>query len=361
MVGAQQPTMSVIAAKAATSTMPIVYMSNDDPRKYGLVFSLQKLKTRVGRQIFRLFHQVPYDGTTWNMDPSPLQQLGPNFSHHTFSSAANGGVEIGYAVAVPNSYATSPNRRYPVIYALHGITMDEVSIATYYARSVFNIAGTADIIWVFPNGGRNSKFIDAVPGSPMFGVEMAESAIINELIPAVDAAFRTIPDQRHRFITGVSMGGAGSLRLAFRHPHLFAGVYPMCAAIDDNSSNIAAEEPDLLANMLGGNASLFDPLTIQVLAQSNKDKIIASGIKIHGQVGDQDRLMQLMQQLWAEFDSLGIPHGALDILQGIGHTDVILMTITEPSAWAIAISGGAQDSTRTQGPPGPPGRPGPQP
>jgi hypothetical protein len=71
--------------------------------------------------------------------------------------------------------------------------------------------------------------------------------------------------------------------------------------------------------------------------------------------------MQLMQQLWAEFDSLGIPHGALDILQGIGHTDVILMTITEPSAWAIAISGGAQDSTRTQGPPGPPGRPGPQP
>ena len=232
--------MPVIAAKAATSTMPIVYMSNDDPRKFGLVFSLQKLKTRVGRQIFRLFHQVPYDGTTWNMDPSPLQQLGPNFSHHTFSSAANGGVEIGYAVAVPNSYATSPNRRYPVIYALHGITMDEVSIATYYARSVFNIAGTADIIWVFPNGGRNSKFIDAVPGSPMF-------------------------------------------------------------------------------------------------------------------------LMQLMQQLWAEFDSLGIPHGALDILQGIGHTDVILMTITEPSAWAIAISGGAQDSTRTQGPPGPPGRPGPQP
>jgi hypothetical protein len=113
--------------------------------------------------------------------------------------------------------------------------------------------------------------------------------------------------------------------------------------------------------MLGGNASLFDPLTIQVLAQSNKDKIIASGIKIHGQVGDQDRLMQLMQQLWAEFDSLGIPHGALDILQGIGHTDVILKTITEPSAWAIAISGGAQDSTRTQGPPGPPGRPGPQP
>jgi len=92
-------------------------------------------------------------------------------------------------------------------------------------------------------------------------------------------------------------------------------------------------------------------LTAQSLAQSNKDQIIASGIKIHGQVGDQDGFMQLMQQLWAAFDSLGIPHEALDVLQGIGHTDVILKTITEPSAWAIAISGGAQDSTGTQGPP----------
>jgi S-formylglutathione hydrolase FrmB len=312
--------------------------------------SLQSLKTRIKRQIFRLFH-IPYDGTTWNMDPSPLVPLGPNYSHHTFISAANGGVEIGYTVAVPNSYATSPNRRYPVFYWLHGKYMDEVSIATYMATSVFDIAGTADIIWVYPNGGRNSKFIDAVPGSPMFGLEMAESEIINELIPVVDAAFRTIPDQQHRFIAGVSMGGAGCLRLAFRHPNLFAGVYPMAAAIDDNSSNIAAEEPDLLPNMLRGDASLFDPLTAQSLAQSNKDQIIASGIKIHGQVGDQDGFMQLMQQLWAAFDSLGIPHEALDVLQGIGHTDVILKTITEPSAWAIAISGGAQDSTGTQGPP----------
>ena len=47
--------MSVIAAKAATSTMPIVYMSNDDPRKYGLVFSLQKLKTRVGGKFSACF------------------------------------------------------------------------------------------------------------------------------------------------------------------------------------------------------------------------------------------------------------------------------------------------------------------
>jgi len=86
---------------------------------------------------------VPYDGTTWNMDPSPLVALGPNYSHHTFISAANGGVEIGYTVAVPNSYATSPNKRYPVIHALHGIMGDEVSTAVYYASSVFNIAGTA--------------------------------------------------------------------------------------------------------------------------------------------------------------------------------------------------------------------------
>ena len=62
----------------------------------------------------------------------------------------------------------------------------------------------------------------------------------------------------------------------------------MCAAIDDNSSNIATEEPDLLVNMLGGNASLFEPFTAQSLARNNKDQIIASGIKIHGQVGDQD-------------------------------------------------------------------------
>ena len=51
-----------------------------------------------------------------------------------------------------------------------------------------------------------------------------ESMIIKDLIPHIDATYRTIAGREHRWIGGMSMGGGGCLALAFTYPNLFSSV-----------------------------------------------------------------------------------------------------------------------------------------
>src|SRR5262249_40808849 len=93
-------------------------------------------------------------------------------------------------------------------------------------------------IIVFVNGGRNSKYMDAVGGSPMHGDVMVKSTIINELIPHIDNIYRTSPTKGGRSIQGASIGGMGPLRLAFKYSQFFSSVFGFASAIDDNASNV---------------------------------------------------------------------------------------------------------------------------
>src|SRR5262249_26066726 len=110
---------------------------------------------------------------------------------------------------------------------------------------------------VFPNPYQNSKYMDAAPGSPMSGIEMFESQFINELIPFIDANYRTQASRDGRAIMGFSGGGQGALRLAFKYPALFSSVEGMSIAVDDNASNVAVNEPQLLAAMILRQDSRF--------------------------------------------------------------------------------------------------------
>jgi S-formylglutathione hydrolase FrmB len=84
---------------------------------------------------------------------------------------------------------------------------------------------------VFPNPYQNSKYMDAAPGSPMSGIEMFESQFINELIPFIDANYRTQASRDGRAIMGFSGGGQGALRLAFKYPALFSSVEGMSSGL----------------------------------------------------------------------------------------------------------------------------------
>jgi endo-1,4-beta-xylanase len=74
----------------------------------------------------------------------------------------------------------------------------------------------APAICVFPNGGLSGYRDDVVPGTQV------ETMIIRELVPLIDATYRTKHDRTARVIGGFSMGGGGALRLALSYPHLFS-------------------------------------------------------------------------------------------------------------------------------------------
>jgi S-formylglutathione hydrolase FrmB len=75
------------------------------------------------------------------------------------------------------------------------------------------------MLMAFPNGGHNSGYIDSIDGTVR-----PETMIVEELIPHVDAAYRTITRREGRAVQGFSMGGGGALRIAAKHPDLFSSV-----------------------------------------------------------------------------------------------------------------------------------------
>ena len=131
-------------------------------------------------------------------------------------------------VFLPPGYSTNKNRRYPVIYALHGYSIgaqqwtQEIhvpqTIEGAFAR------GAQDMIVVLPD----SK---TVHNGSMYSSSVTtgdfERFIAHDLVAYIDAHYRTIPKRSGRGLIGHSMGGYGASRIGMKHPDVFGSLYIM--------------------------------------------------------------------------------------------------------------------------------------
>jgi len=134
-----------------------------------------------------------------------------------------------YKVYLPAGYEGS-GLRYPVIYLLHGrgdnlsawgrnkALLDEL-IAAGKMPAVIAVMPDA------PSSSRGGYWVDSAYTKAELPGAKVETGIIGELLPHVDASFRTIQHRNARALAGYSMGGYGALRYALVYPELF------CAAI----------------------------------------------------------------------------------------------------------------------------------
>lgn len=119
-------------------------------------------------------------------------------------------------IALPEGYRDADNTdTYPVVYLLNGHGGDNLSWSKIIKLD--SLATEFDIIIVCPDG-RNSWYWD----SPIDSTMQMESYITRELVPYIDANYRTRADRTGRAITGLSMGGHGGLWLGIRHSDIFA-------------------------------------------------------------------------------------------------------------------------------------------
>ncbi|MET0646309.1 MAG: alpha/beta hydrolase family protein [Pyrinomonadaceae bacterium] len=128
------------------------------------------------------------------------------------------GAPLPYNVILPADYKSdaSKNRRYAVIYLLHGLMGSADNWVSDRARLADHAAQYPFII-VAPEG-RNAWYTD----SATVPAEKFESYFVRELIPDVDRRFRTLASREGRAVAGLSMGGYGSLKFGLKHPGLFA-------------------------------------------------------------------------------------------------------------------------------------------
>ena len=131
------------------------------------------------------------------------------------------GRELPYLVYLPPDYLTS-ERRYPVLYMLHGAGGDYTewsdSFLPEWTDELIRTGEIQPMIVVMPDGGERSYFSNLSNGTRW------ADYLAYEVVPTIDATYRTVPAAEARAIGGLSGGGLGALALALNHPDLFGAV-----------------------------------------------------------------------------------------------------------------------------------------
>ncbi|HEY4955246.1 MAG TPA: alpha/beta hydrolase-fold protein [Gemmatimonadaceae bacterium] len=147
------------------------------------------------------------------------------------------------SVYLPPSYSTSPRRRYPVLYFLHGFAADDRALikGAYQNMnirismdSLVRAGAVGEMIVVMPNA-RNAFDGSFYTNSPVTG--NWEQFIARDLVNYVDRKYRTLRTRKARGLAGHSMGGYGALRVGMRHPETFSAIYALsacCLAFTDS-------------------------------------------------------------------------------------------------------------------------------
>ncbi len=131
-------------------------------------------------------------------------------------------------VYLPPGYRTNSRQRYPVLYSLHGFGGSGDSwVARLGAPEAFDraiAAGSREMIVVMPDGR-----------TPLGGVMFSNSVttgdwetfIADDLVHFIDAKYRTVATRDARGLSGFSMGGYGTLRIAMKRPDAFSAIYAL--------------------------------------------------------------------------------------------------------------------------------------
>jgi S-formylglutathione hydrolase len=145
------------------------------------------------------------------------------------------------SIYLPPSYATARNRRYPVVYLLHGYTNSDEGWFGPGVKSGFLSAnttlpavadkslaedGASEMILVMPNAYtiyQGSMFSNSATTGDW------EGYVTHDLVAYVDSHYRTIATPAGRGLAGHSMGGYGTIRLAMKYPDVFSSIYVLSA------------------------------------------------------------------------------------------------------------------------------------
>jgi enterochelin esterase-like enzyme len=127
-------------------------------------------------------------------------------------------------VYTPPSYEKDKKKRYPILYLQHGWGEDETAWSNQgHANLIMdNMIAEGKIkplIIVMTYGMTNDV---KMGGMKNFKIEPFQTVLIDELIPYIDANFRTIADQPHRAMAGLSMGGMETKTITLARPDVFS-------------------------------------------------------------------------------------------------------------------------------------------
>jgi enterochelin esterase-like enzyme len=165
-----------------------------------------------------------YRGFAPPRDPSYVKAHGTSVRFYV-ASAALGGRRQPVDIYLPPGYRTHPQRRYPVVYLLHGVPgRPGAFLATVRAGVVEDELVARHklkpMILAMPFGSTGS-FTDEEWANGVQPASAWETFLARDVVRAVDAHFRTLPFGSARALAGLSEGGYGAFNIGLHHPGEF--------------------------------------------------------------------------------------------------------------------------------------------
>ncbi|MBO4680112.1 MAG: esterase family protein [Lachnospiraceae bacterium] len=158
------------------------------------------------------------------------------YTHGTYYSETCG-MERGYSILLPADY--SENKKYPVLYLLHGIFGDEKSFSSDANNKIKEITGNMaadglieETIVVCPN-----MYATSDPAmKPAFNAESCLpydnfiNDLVNDLMPYIESNYSVLTGRENTYLAGFSMGGRETIFITLQKPELFGYVCAISAA-----------------------------------------------------------------------------------------------------------------------------------
>jgi len=197
-----------------------------------------------------------------------------------------------YSVLLPPGYDPAKGP-YPLVLLLHGGNGDNgfLGVERPNIEKAWADGDLPPAVIVTPDAHR-SLYMDYRDGSQRW-----ETWIISELIPDIRKKYAVSADRTKTVVTGISMGGLGSLRLGLDHPEVFGGL----AALEPGVEPALGFDDVKMRNRFQRNDAFFksifgDPVDKTFwkkanpanMAIGNRSRILKSGLQIYLEVGDRD-------------------------------------------------------------------------
>jgi enterochelin esterase-like enzyme len=149
-------------------------------------------------------------------------------------------------VYTPPDYDKDPTKRYPVLYLQHGMDEDETGWgnqgkANLILDNLIAEKKSVPMIIVMDNGYATKPGAAAgrrgggASGGGQGG-SVFEEVMLQDIIPLIDATFRTIADREHRAMAGLSMGGNQTCQITFHNLNKFAYIGAFSGTMNGLSS-----------------------------------------------------------------------------------------------------------------------------
>ena len=195
------------------------------------------------------------------------------------------GLERHVNVYVPAEYESNPNKRYPVLYLVHGWGEDENgwSIQGHMGNIMDGLiaAGKAvPMIVVMPSGDiQTNPDVRTASGN-------ITDIFVKDLIPFIDKTFRTLTDRQNRAMAGLSRGGGQTLSTVFNNMDKFAWMGTFSGFSMGGSGGGAASSIETAHNGVFKNPASFDNqmnlLFVSTGTEERSPKEQVDALKAHG-------------------------------------------------------------------------------